>query len=64
MATTLTILTSASEFVFIDKKILKDAKDVVAGRMKDSCILEDQEADTVRHKICCYRYVKLSSHCS
>ena len=51
MATTLRILTSASEFVFVDKKILKDAKDVVAGRMKDSCILEDQEADTVRHKV-------------
>ncbi|XP_062523461.1 A.superbus venom factor 1-like isoform X2 [Corticium candelabrum] len=45
MATTLTILTSASEFVFVDKKILEDAKDVVASRMKDSCILEDQESD-------------------
>ena len=63
MATTLTILTSASEFVFVDKKILEDAKDVVASRMKDSCILEDQESDMVRHKICCYRYVKLSIHC-
>ncbi|XP_062523462.1 complement C3-like [Corticium candelabrum] len=46
MATTLTILTSASEFVFVDKKVLNDAKDVVASRMKDSCILEDQESDT------------------
>ena len=50
MATTLRILTSASEFVFVDNKILKDAEDVVASRMKDSCILEDKESDTVRHK--------------
>ncbi|XP_062499191.1 uncharacterized protein LOC134176538 [Corticium candelabrum] len=46
MATTLRILTSASEFVFVDNKILKDAEDVVASRMKDSCILEDKESDT------------------